>query len=84
MTASLLKIFFAALSKLVIVTNINRLICEIYVISKKTWMIGHKLITPIIWLLQKTHSNLWGPNDPASIRGNCYFIVIIDDNTKKV
>ena len=34
--------------------------------------------------LQRTHSDLWVPHDSASIGGNHYFVVIIDDNTRKV
>lgn len=28
--------------------------------------------------------NLWRPYDPSFIRGNCYFIIIINDNTRKI
>lgn len=47
-----------ALIMFIIVTNINKLLLKIYLISKQTQIIGHKPITPITKLLQKTQSNL--------------------------
>lgn len=41
-------------------------------------------MTPTTRPLQKTHSDLWGPHDPASMGSNRYFVVIIDDNTRKM
>lgn len=35
-------------------------------------------------LLQKAHFDLWEPNNPAFIENNCYFIIIIDNNTRKI
>lgn len=39
---------------------------------------------PITRLLQRAYLDLQGLYNLASIRSNCYFIIIIDDNTKKV
>lgn len=48
----------AALPELVMIANINRLVCKAYVISKPTRMTGHKPITPITRPLKKGHSDL--------------------------
>lgn len=84
LTASLLNMFLATLLKIIIVANTNKLICKVYIVNKQTQMMGHKPMTPTIKPLQKAYSNLQGLYDPASIRGNYYFIVIINNNTKKV
>lgn len=34
--------------------------------------------------MQGAHSDLWRPNDLVSIRGNRYFIDIINDNIRKI
>ena len=66
------------------VANTNRPVCKACVISKQTSMIGYKPMTPTTRPLQRAHSDLWGLHDPAFIGGNCCFVIIIDDNTKKV
>lgn len=40
-------------------------------------------MTPTIKLLQKTHFNLYGPDNLVFIENNCYFIVIIEEIIKK-
>ena len=84
LTASSLNTPLAASPKLVMVASTNKPVCEACLVSKKTRMIGHKPMTPTTRLLQRAHLDLWGPHDPASMRGNCYFVIIIDDNTRKV
>ena len=83
LTASPLSTPLAASPELVMVASTNRSVYEACVISKQTRMIGHKPMTPTTRPLQRAHSDLWGPHDPASMGGNRYF-VIIDDNTRKV
>lgn len=41
-------------------------------------MIGYKYMIPITRPLQKAHSDLWGLYNPASIRSNCYFVIVIN------
>ena len=84
LTASPLSTLLRASPELVIVASTNRPVCKTCVFSKQTWMIGHKPITLTTKPLQRAFSDLWGPRDPAFIGGNCYFVVIIDDNTRKV
>lgn len=66
------------------VASTNKVVCKAYIVSKQTLMIGHKPMTPILRLLQKAHLNLWRPYDLASMRDNCYFIIIINNNTRKI
>lgn len=47
-------------------------------------MIGHKPMTSTIKSLQKSHLDLWESYDIVSIGDNCYFIIIIDNNIKKM
>lgn len=35
-------------------------------------------------LLQGVYSNLWGSYDLAFIGSNCYFVVIINNNSRKI
>lgn len=47
-------------------------------------MISHKPIMLTIRLLHRAHLDLWGPYNLASMRDNSYFVVIIDDNIRKM
>lgn len=70
--------------ELIIVPNTNKLIDKTCIVNKQTQMIGHKLMIPILRLLHRAYSNLWELYDLVSIRSNYYYLVIIDDNTRKM
>lgn len=73
-----------ALRKLIMIANINKLVYKVYIVSKKTGIIGYKFMTSITKLLQKIYSDLLRLYDPAFIENNCYFIIIINNNIKKM
>lgn len=81
---NLFHTFLPALKKMVIVVIINKLIFKACISYKKTRIIDYKSIILIIRLLQKTYSNFCKLYDLVFINGNKYFVIIIDNNIKKI
>ena len=58
-------------------------ICEPCVASKQTRIVHHEPMRPTTRLLERVHSDLWGPHDPPSFADSSYGAILIDDWSRK-
>ena len=58
-------------------------VCQPCVQSKQTRIIQHTSMRTTKRILERLHSDLWGPHDPESLGGSLYAGVLVDNYSKK-
>ena len=58
-------------------------VCIPCVQSKQTRIVQHTPMRITNRILERLHSDLWGPHDPESLGGSSYAVVLVDDYSKK-